>query len=37
MTAQISNYQAALDRLTGGSSSSSGTSDPSLALFGITG
>lgn len=37
MTAQISNYQAALDRLTGGSSSSSTTStDPTLALFGIS-
>ena len=37
MTAQISNYQAALDRLTGGSSSSSTTTtDPTLALFGIS-
>lgn len=36
MTAQISNYQAALDRLTGGSSSTSST-NPTLAMFGITG
>jgi len=37
MTAQISNYQAALDRLTGGgNSSSSTTTDPTLTLFGIT-
>ena len=37
MTAQISNYQAALDRLTGGSSSSGGSADSTLSLFGITG
>lgn len=37
MTAQISNYQAALDRLTGGGSSSGATTDPTLSLFGITG
>lgn len=38
MTAQISNYQAALDRLTSTSTTSSSTSvDPTLTLFGITG
>jgi hypothetical protein len=37
MTAQISNYQAALERLTGGSTSTSSTAtDPTLTLFGIT-
>jgi hypothetical protein len=35
LTAQISNYQAALDRLTGGSSSSSSSSSSTATLFGL--
>jgi hypothetical protein len=33
MTAQIANYQAALDRLTGGSSAATGVTDPAVALL----
>jgi hypothetical protein len=39
MTAQIANYQAALDRLTGGTSAATTTTtttDPALALLGLT-
>ena len=36
MTAQISNYQAALDRLTGGQSASTPVTDPALAALGAS-
>jgi len=36
MTNQISNYQAALDRLVGTTSTTTTTTDPTLTLFGIT-